>query len=214
VDAKRIIPMLGLQEGPDAARRLELAGADGLVFVEDAPGGAGRAERIRAVARSLFIPFAVACAFGQVEETLAAGADQALLTLDPEGLTALDAAAQAFGRNHLLVAVEAAWAPERGWRVATPGDPGGRDALAWMVELGLMGAGELLLSVAGAGGDPADLCQRAAHLPLAVLFQGATPELGQEALLHGADGFAYATALASPGELKKALGGRGLAFRQ
>ena len=214
MDAKRIIPMLGLHEGLDAARRLELAGADGLLFQDEAPGGAGRADRIRDVARALFIPFAVASSFGEVEATLAAGADQALLTLGPEGLTALDAAAQAFGRNHLMVAVDAAWTPEGGWRVATPGDPAGRDALAWMVELGLMGAGELLLTVAGSGGDPADLCLRTAHLPLAVLFQGATPELGQEALLHGADGFAYAAALASPGELKKTLGGRGLAFRQ
>jgi hypothetical protein len=213
VDAKRIMPMLGLQEGPDAARRLELAGADELLFLDNGPG-AGRAERIREVAKALFLPFTVACTFAQVEETLAAGADKALLSLGPDGLAALDGAAQAFGRNHLMVAVEAAWTPEGGWRVATPEGSAGCDALAWMVELGLMGAGELLLAVAGAEGDPGELCQRTAHLPLPVLFHCASPEIGQEALLHGADGLAYAATLASPGTLKAALGGRGLALRQ
>ena len=225
MDAKRIIPILQIREGkvldppgglPGAcAGDLEKAGADEVIFLEEGPARSGPAAWIQEVAKSLFVPFSVACAFplgSEVEEALALGADKVILQVGPAELPELARAASAFGRHRLMVAVTVAWTPEHAWRALMPQDPVGREALEWMVELGQMGAGEILLSAQGEEGI-GTLCKSAAHLALPVLFRCADQTSGLEALIHGADGLAYAAPQASPAAFKAALGGAGLILR-
>ena len=219
MDAKRIIPIIRIGEGSEEellgrARRLELAGADELLFL--GPRQSGQAAWLRAVARSVFIPVAMSCASAdgpELEETLDAGADAVVLHLGPADLPGLARAALRFGRQRLRVAMNVIWAPEYGWTVPMPQDPVGRPVVAWIGELGQMGAGEVLLSVGPEATGLGALCQMAAHLPLPVLVQGGAQGAALEALLHGADGWAYPEALSSPSELKASLGGHGLALR-
>jgi imidazole glycerol phosphate synthase subunit HisF len=226
MDAKRIIAILQVRSGqvtdvpegsPAAwARRLEIGGADEIIFLE-APAAPGRAAWIREVAGSLFIPFSVQCAFpqgSQLEEVLEAGADKALLTLGPEGLPQLAKAALRFGRNRLAVSVSVSWTPEQGWRAAMPPEAAGRDALAWMEELGQMGAGEILLDAGEVETGLEGLWQGAAQLALPILWRATQRASGLEALLNGVDGLAFSPSQGSPGDIKAALGHEGLALRQ
>jgi len=211
MDAKRLVPVLHVLEGrvvdpadaadlgspADWARRLELEGADGLLFVE-----LGRGRRLRQtwmldVARSLFLPFALEAPFqdpAELQEALEDGADR--VVLPARDLDALDAAR--FGRARITASLEAAWS-------------GGWDAvLEDLRDLG--GAGEILLKA----GDRhlADLCARAAHLPTPILLVCSDPALALEALAHGADGIAYPAALMTAGAFKDALEPAGIALRR
>ena len=220
MDAKRISPILPIREVPgdrpaECAGRLEMAGADEIFFLEAGPARTGQAAWIQEVASSLFVPFGVACVFArgsQVEEALDLGADKAIINVSPNKLPQLAKAALKFGRHRITVAVKVFWTLEHGWRAAMPQDPGGRDAVEWMVELGQMGAGEILLSSGTLEGIGA-LCKSAAQMALPVLFHCADRATGLEALLHGADGLAFAAAQESPGDFKAFLGGQGLALR-
>jgi hypothetical protein len=214
LDAKRIIPMLGtdpLEGLPVArARKLELAGADEILFLET--GGSGDRGWIREVAGTLFIPFAVACApagDGDLAEILDAGADSVLFSVTPAELPRLAKAAEVWGRNALRLAVDLAWSLEQGWT-----GPEGRDGLDWLMELGQTGAGEILLSM-GEEDLPGleALCQGAARLPMPVLFQVAGWEVARDVLLHGADGVAFPVALGGPDQAKAFLGHAGLVLR-
>ena len=223
MNAKRIIPMvqihagqvLGQPAGPpvDLARRLEMAGADQVLFLE-AGEPAGRGDWLAQVGRALFIPFSVNCGAPRgplLEEALAVGADQVLLEVAPADLADLARASLKHGRNRLQVAVNAHRTAERDWQVAWPGEE--REALAWIMELGQMGAGEILLSLDGAQTDPGELCRQAAQLAVPVLFRADGLEQGLEALLHGADGWVYGHGQGGPGERKAALARAGLALR-
>ena len=226
MDAKRIIPILQVAEGAvqdapgglpaECAGRLEMAGADEILFLENARPRTGQAPWIREVAQSLFIPFGVACDLAQgsqVDEALELGADKVILRIAPLELPRLASAALKYGRHRIMVAVTASWSPEHGWRVPMPLDPTGRDAVEWMVELGQMGAGEILVATGAQEGLGA-LCRSSAQLALPVLFHCQDRARGLEALLHGADGLAFAADQGAPGDLKAFLGGRGLVLRQ
>lgn len=220
MDAKRIIPQLQVHLGqvgplPGAplpvspavwARRLELAGADEILFLETQPHDR---SWVREAAGSLFIPFTVGCAAWTDEdlaEILEAGADAVLLSAEAKDLPRL---AQRFGRNALRVAVALDWDEARGWRA-----PDGQDALAWLTELGQVGAGELQVAFQEAHlPGLAALCEGAARLPMPVLVQVGGWDQAREALLHGADGVAYEAALGSPLDGKGMLAGAGLALR-
>ena len=222
MDAKRIIPMLQVRagrvtepvDGPpvDWARRLELAGADEILFLDDA---APERTWIQDAAAALFIPFAVTCPWGApLEAVLAAGADQGLLEVGPADLDLLARASQVLGRGRLRVAVELGWTLERGWRARMPLGAEDADALAWLAELGQMGAGELLLSIQDASGaDLGALFQDAARLPMPVIFIADGREQAREALLNGADGIAYPISQGSPADYKAFLADLGLALR-
>ena len=222
MDAKRIIPLLQVTAPAladslvQAASRLELAGADELLFQEGPGAGPGRCAWIAAVAGNLFIPFALEADFGnllEVEQALEAGADKLVLGADPASLELLTRAAGRFGRTRLGVAVTLFRNADRQWRVADPTQPAGRDDLAWLVELGQRGAGELHLRVDPAGLGAGTLFQLAAQLANPVLCRCADAgEAAQEALLHGADGLVLAEAAFSA-ETKAALGGLGLVLR-
>lgn len=234
MDAKRIVPVLevlgdqvvepgdpagarGLGHPADWAARMEMGGADSLLFRERRqPGQAPqvRAGWLQAVAAALFIPFALEAPFGGLEEleaALAAGADRVILPAAVEPAL-LAAAAGRFGRSRVGVALTLRPAGQ-GWRVerARPGD--GPEALSWMAERAELGAGEILLRLA-APGPVADLLQGAAQLPLAILVETAwAPGQVAELLHQGADGVAFPASVATPAGFKAALGGFGLTLR-
>jgi cyclase len=236
MDAKRIVPMLQLQGGKvvagpdflppldpgrpaDWACRLELEGADGVLFRETEDAQGDRAGWIKEVAGSLAIPFSLEAPFrscAELEEALEAGADKVILTApaaseDP----ILAAAVRNFGRCHVAVAVNAVLAEGSRWRVELADQPEGRDALAWMVELEQRGAGEILLRATPEGEACAALCQATARLALAVLFRSSGDAAqAAAALLHGADGLAFPAATGSSRQWKTALGAHGLPLRQ
>jgi len=226
MDAKRIIPVLQVRAGrvagghpADWACRLELEGADGILF-QEAEGDAGRTGWIREVAGSLSVPFALEAPLrgrAELEEALEAGVDKLVLAaLSASADPLLDGAVRAFGRSRISVAVHALLAPESAlspWRVDLTDPAEGRDALAWMRELEQRGAGEILLR-AEPEGEAAALLLGAARLALPVLFL-CSGELAAmaEALLHGADGVAVPAAAGSPRQWKAALAVHGLVLR-
>jgi imidazole glycerol phosphate synthase subunit HisF len=218
MDAKRIIPILQVQAGQcggappeQAAGRLELAGADELLFAADAG-----TDWIGAVAAALFIPFAVERAYrtlAELEEVVAAGADKLVLAADAIGLRLLAPAVRRFGRARLTLAVDVVRTGDGLWLATAPDSGEGREALAWMMELGLLGAGEILLR-ADPGPGAGELFMRAAQLAKPILCRCADPlAAGAEALLHGADGVVYSDPI-TPAECKAALDGQGLALRR
>jgi imidazole glycerol phosphate synthase subunit HisF len=221
MDAKRIIPVVRVQAGrvagggfesrpADWACRLEMEGADGILFQADTAADPGW---IREAAGSLSVTLALEAPFNswaELEAALEAGADRVILAAPAALLTA---AAQTFGRCHVAVVVEAVLA-ESGWRVELPSEPDGRDAMDWMRELEQRGAGEILLRTSPEGEAGAALFQEAAGLALAVLCLSSGDELpAAEALLHGADGMAFPAGRWTPRQWKTALGARGLTIR-
>lgn len=215
MDAKRIIPILQVQAGScggstpeQAAGRLELAGADEILF----QAGPEPADWVAEVAAALFIPFAVERDYrtlAELEAVLEAGADKVVLASDALGLRLLAPAVRRFGRCRLTVAVDAFLNPDGRWLATLP-EAGEREALAWLMELGLLGAGEILLRAQAPAGE---LFMRAAQLAKPILCRcGEDLEAGGNALLHGADGLVY-SGPASPAEIKAGLQGQGLALR-
>jgi cyclase len=228
MDAKRIVPVLQVDAGqivvPEAtagepaawACRLELEGADGVLFREVGPADAERTHWIRQVAGSLSVPFALEAPFldlTQVEQALEAGVDKVVLGPAAAGGRLLQAAVQAFGRTHVAVTGQAVLVDGR-WRVELEDQPQGRDALAWMVELEQRGAGEILLRTAPETEAIGGLFQGAAGLALSVLFLVSGDEaMAAEALLHGADGVAFPALVRTARQWKAALAARGLSVR-
>lgn len=222
MDAKRIIPALQVRAGrvsgghpADWACRLELDGADGILF-QEMDGDADRAW-LREVAGALSVPFALEApirGWAQLEEALEAGVDKLILparTASADPL--LEGAVRAYGRLRVAVAVHAALAADSRWRVSLEDEPEGRDALDWMREQEQRGAGEILLR-AEPEGQAAALVQGVARLALPVLFLcSGEPAVVAEALLHGADGAAFPAAAGSPRQWKAILGAQGLAMR-
>jgi len=221
MDAKRIIPVVRVQAGrvaggafegrpADWACRLEMEGADGILFQADT---ASDLDWIREAAGSLSVPLALEAPFSrwaELEAALEAGADRVILASPAAMLTA---AAQTFGRCRVAVAVEAVLAGS-GWRVQLPFEPDGRDAMDWLRELKQCGAGEILLRASPEGEAGAALYQGAAGMALAVLCLSSGDEpAAAEALLQGADGVAFAAGGWTPRQWKTALGGRGLSIR-
>jgi len=206
--AKRVVPILQVHGGRiagaapvDGARRLELEGADEILFVEQGGDRAGRIAWLAEVARALFIPFALEAPFQDPEEmaeALAAGAGRVVV---PD----LDAArmdAPRFGRARVLATLDVAWSPAEGWDAV----------LARLMELGQLGLGGAVLSAGVQELD--DLCARTARLPVPILLRCADPTLAAEALAHGADGIAYPADLMTAAEFKALLSGAGVPLRR
>ena len=170
--AKRIIPCLDVLDGrvvkgicfqnlrdlgsPAAhARRYDAQGADELVFLDIGATQEGRATReawVEEVARNLSIPFTVGggvATLDGIRQLLRAGADKVALNSAAVARPELvQEAAEAFGAQCVVVAVDAARDPELGWRVFIHGgrSPTNRSAVAWIWELEALGAGEILLT--------------------------------------------------------------------
>ena len=170
---RRVIPCLDVTDGRvvkgiefvnlrDAGDPVELAafynaeGADELVFLDITASSDSRATMIDVVERTaaeVFIPLTVGGGVREVadiRQMLSAGADKVSINTaaikDP-GL--LSRGADRFGRQCIVVAIDARREPERNsWGVYTHGGrkPANLDAVEWAVRAAELGAGELLVT--------------------------------------------------------------------
>lgn len=248
---RRIIPCLDIKAGrvvkgvrfvdlADAGDPVELAriyearGADELVFLDITATIEGRRamrDVVRAVAAELTIPFAVGGGVATVEDVrglLRAGCDK--VSLNSAAVRApgvLRAAAEEFGSQCVVLAIDARGRPEGGWEVVVDGGrtSTGRDAVAWAREAAELGAGEILLTSMDRDGTRAgfDLAltravRAAVEVPvIASGGAGSIADFADAFAVGGADA-ALAASLFHYGELdigalKDALASRGIPMR-
>lgn len=170
--AKRIIPCLDVNNGRVvkgtsfvhlrdagdpvlAAAEYDRQGADELVFLDITASAQARSiiiDMVRKVAEQIFIPFTVGGGIRTVEDftaLLRAGADKVSVNsaalLRPE---LISEAAEKFGSQCVVCAVDAKRRPEGGWTVYRNGGriDTGLDAVEWARKAAALGAGEILLT--------------------------------------------------------------------
>jgi len=159
VDAGRVVKGVSFVQLRDAGDPAEMAafynqeGADELVFLDITASAEGRETLLDAVSRTaeqVFIPLTVGGGLRDVEDIrrmLKAGADKVSLnTAAVESPSLVGQAADRFGCQCIVVAIDAKRAAPRRWEVYTHGGrrPTGRDAVEWAQEVVALGAGELL----------------------------------------------------------------------
>lgn len=178
---KRIIPCLDVKEGRvvkgtqflelrDAGDPVECAqeynrqGADELVFLDITASHEERKTMVDVVERtaaSCFMPLTVGGGIRTVadmREMLLAGADKVgINTAAVKNPSVIDEAAEAFGCQCLVVAIDAKRNERGSWTVHTHGgrNPTGLDAVEWAAEVCRRGAGEILLTSMDADGTKA-----------------------------------------------------------
>lgn len=169
---KRIIPCLDVKDGRvvkgvqfvglrdagdpvEAAARYNAEGADELTFLDITASHEKRGillDIVRATAEQVFIPLTVGGGVRSVDdirELLHAGADKVSINTAAVHRPQLIAdAAQAFGAQCIVAAVDARRVGENHWEVFTHGGrtPTGIEAISWCVKLAKLGAGEILLT--------------------------------------------------------------------
>ncbi len=161
VDAGRVVKgvnFVGIRDAGDPvelAARYDAEGADELVFLDITASSDARDTMVRTVeqvAESVFIPFTVGGGVRSVEDArrlLRAGADKVSFNTaavnDPE---LVRAAAQEYGNQCIVVAIDARGRPDGTWEVVTHGGRTvtGLDALEWAERVCALGAGEILLT--------------------------------------------------------------------
>ncbi len=170
--AKRIIPCLDVTAGRvvkgvnflalrdagdpvEVARRYDEQGADEITFLDITATSDGRdliLPIIEAVASTVFIPLTVGGgvrAVADVRRLLNAGADKVSINSsaisNPE---LVREAAEKFGSQCIVVAIDAKRAGDGRWEVYTHGGrkPTGLDAVEWACRMEALGAGEILLT--------------------------------------------------------------------
>lgn len=170
--AKRIIPCLDVHAGRvvkgvnfvnlrDAGDPVEIAkvyneaGADELVFLDITATHEARdtmLDMVRRVAETVFIPFTVGGGIHTTEQfrlLLKEGADK--ISVNSSAIRRpelISEAAEKFGRQCVVVAIDAKRQPEGSWHVYVNGGriDTGLDAVEWAVKADKMGAGEILLT--------------------------------------------------------------------
>ncbi|MCI0397569.1 MAG: imidazole glycerol phosphate synthase subunit HisF [Chloroflexi bacterium] len=176
--ARRIIPCLDVKDGRvvkgvnfvnlrdagdpvEQARVYDRMGADELVFLDISATPEGRrttAGMVRRVADEIFLPLTVGGGIRTIEDVralLLAGADKVSINSaavrDPALLTG---AAERFGSQCVVLAIDARRAGDRRWEVFVNGGrrPAGLDAVAWARRGVALGAGEILLTSMDADG--------------------------------------------------------------
>ena len=170
--AKRIIPCLDVDHGRvvkgvrfvelrdagdpvETGKRYSEAGADELVFLDITASADDRdtlLHVVEAVAEQVFIPFTVGGGVRSVEDIrrlLVAGADKVSINTAAVQRPQLVAeAAQQFGSQCIVVAIDAKQVGPQRWEVFTHGGrrATGLDAIEWAQRMVTLGAGELLLT--------------------------------------------------------------------
>jgi cyclase len=176
--AKRVIPCLDVTDGRvvkgtkflnlrdagdpvECAKMYDRQGADELVFLDITASSDGRATMVSVVERTAeqcFMPLTVGGGIRAVEDfrtMLRAGADKVSVNTSalhrPE---LISEAADAFGSQCVVVAVDAKRDGPGKWRVYTHGGRKAteRDAIEWIIEAAKRGAGEILLTSMDADG--------------------------------------------------------------
>lgn len=179
--AKRIIPCLDVRDGRvvkgvnfvnirDAGDPVELAtyysdqGADEIVFLDITATSDDRktvADVVERTASRVFVPLTVGGGIRTLEDfqiLLRAGADKisvnSAAVKDP---TLISRAAERFGSQCVVLAIDARKRPEGGYEVVVAGGrtPTGLDAVEWAKEGQRLGAGEILLTSMDADGTKA-----------------------------------------------------------
>lgn len=169
---KRIIPCLDVNKGRvvkgvnfvnlkdagdpvEIARAYDAAGADELVFLDITASCEERdtvVDMVRAVASSVFIPITVGGGIRTVEDfkrLLREGADKISVNsaaIDRPEL--ISEAAEKFGSQCVVVAIDARRRPEGGWNIYKHGGrlDTGLDVIEWAKRAEALGAGEILLT--------------------------------------------------------------------
>jgi cyclase len=170
--ARRIIPCLDVKEGRvvkgvgfvglrdagdpvEAATRYDREGADELCFLDIAASHEERAillDVVRATAECCFMPLTVGGGVRSIEDIrtlLRAGADKVSINTAAVNEPELVArAAERFGAQCIVVAIDAKQVAPRRWEVFTHGGrrPTGIDAVDWARRMTGYGAGEILLT--------------------------------------------------------------------
>ncbi len=249
--ASRVIPCLdvrdgrivkgvkfqGLRDAGDPAARAaeyERQGADELVILDVSATPEGRktaAETVRAVRRVLSIPLTVGGGVRAEEDAkrlLDAGADKVgvntAAVARPEILREL---AERFGRQCVVLALDAARREGGGWEVVTHSGKTrtGKDAVVWASEAAELGAGEILLTSwdrdgTGHGYDTELLGAIAGRVRVPVIASGGAsgPEHLVDALRAGADAVLAASifhdGVYQVGEVKRGLAEAGVEVRR
>ncbi|HEY5530991.1 MAG TPA: imidazole glycerol phosphate synthase subunit HisF [Candidatus Anoxymicrobiaceae bacterium] len=170
--AKRIIPCLDVQEGRvvkgvhfvnlrDAGDPVELAsfydreGADELVFLDITASHEGRDTKVELAGRTgdeVFIPYTIGGGISSLDDIrniLRAGADKVSInTAAVEDPTLITRAAERFGSQCVVVAIDGRGRGDGTWEVFTHGGrtPTGVDVLEWAARVEQLGAGEIMLT--------------------------------------------------------------------
>ncbi len=170
--AKRIIPCLDVDKGRvvkgvnfvgirdagdpvEVARRYDEQGADELVFLDITASHEGRdtlCPIVEAVAGQVFIPLTVGGGIRKLDDVrrmLTAGADK--VGINTAAVTRPEfvrEAAQRFGSQCIVVAIDAKQVTDDRWDVFTHGgrNATGLDAVVWAKKMAEYGAGEILLT--------------------------------------------------------------------
>jgi cyclase len=169
---KRVIPCLDVKDGRvvkgvrfvdlrdagdpvEAARAYDAQGADELVFLDITASHENRAIILDVVARTadvIYMPLTVGGGIRGIDDVrklLRAGADKVSLnTAAVQRPELIREAAERFGSQCIVVAIDARRRAPTGWTVYTHGGrrPTHRDVVAWAQEAVALGAGEILLT--------------------------------------------------------------------
>jgi imidazole glycerol-phosphate synthase subunit HisF len=161
VDGGRVVKGIQFVDLRDAGDPVELArtydaeGADELVFLDITASSDARdtiLDVVAACAEQVFIPLTVGGGVRSADDVrrlLRAGADKVgLNTAAVQRPEVLSEAADAFGAQCVVAAIDAKQRPDGGWEVYVHGGrtPTGRDAVEWAAECERRGAGEILLT--------------------------------------------------------------------
>ena len=161
VDAGRVVKGVNFVDVVDAGDPIELAsgygaaGIDELLFLDITASSSDRETTLELVRRSadqVFIPVTVGGGIRSIEDIdalLRAGADKVSINTaavtNPEFVRE---AAEKFGSQCIVVAIDAKATGENTWEVFTHGgrNPTGLDAIVWAKQMAEFGAGEILLT--------------------------------------------------------------------
>ena len=170
--AKRIIPCLDVDQGRvvkgvqfedirdagdpvEVSRRYNQEGADEITFLDITASNENRAttfETVSRIASEVFIPLTVGGGVrntDNIRDLLLAGADKVSINtaavFEPE---LVKKAAEKFGSQCIVVAIDAKQVGQGRWEIFTHGgrEPTGLDAVEWAVRMVSYGAGEILLT--------------------------------------------------------------------
>jgi cyclase len=155
VKGTRFVDLVDEGDPPELAERYAAEGADELVFLDisAAPERRGTLlDIVERTARRAFIPLTVGGGVRSVEEmrdVLRAGADKVSLNTAVVADPALiDRCATRFGRQAVVVAIDARATAPGSWEVVVKGgrEATGLDAIGWAERAADLGAGELLVT--------------------------------------------------------------------
>lgn len=249
---KRIIPCLDVNNGRvvkgvnfvdlkdagdpvEIAKAYDAAGADEVVFLDITASCEQRdtvVDMVRKVAANVFIPFTVGGGIRTVEDfkkLLREGADKISVNsaaIDRPEL--IREAADKFGSQCVVVAIDAKRRPDGGWNIYKHGGrlDTGIDAIEWAKKVEALGAGEILLTSMDCDGTKAgyDLeltraISEAVSIPVIASGGAGTMEHFYDAFTQGKADAVLAASLfhfreISIPELKAYLAGRGIPVRR